>query len=463
MYTLKEIAKITEGKILKGDAQTSITEFSIRRKEHCKGAFYIPIFCNEDRQQYIIDAVKAGATGYMISNKYDRKEDIIEESLDINPEIMILEVENINQAIYQMASMSREQNKTIPIIAVTGSVGKTSICAMLTSILKQEKVVLSDEGNNHNTKVLLSHLLLDIQNYEIAVLEAGIASKNAMEPIAKLLEPSIAVINNIGTAHIGNLGSRENILKEKLQLTKYMQGEKIVFLNEEDDLLRKVKLDKDNKVYKYSLKEASHIQQQEDKIVFRTKVYDKETTFTLQAYGEHSVSNAICAIRIAEHFNIQKENIQKGLQGYRNVHRRFEVINQKGYTMIDDTYNASLASMEAGIKSANLIKKCKRRIAILGDMLELGEYAKELHTRVSEIFETVDFDMILTQGEKAKYITEAAKAYMPGKVVKHFDTQEALIDFLLSQVKEGDLLYFKASKKMGFDKIVKKLLEQERN
>ncbi len=459
MYTLEEIAKITEGKILKGDVQTGITEFSIRGREHQKGAFYMPIFCNEDRQAYIIDAVKAGATGYMISSQYDRKEAIIEESLKLNPEIMILQVENINQAIYKMAMESRQQNKIIPIIAVTGSVGKTSICAMLTSILKQEKVVLSDEGSNHNTRVLLSHLLLNIQNYEIAVLEVGIASKNTMEPMAKLLEPSIAVINNIGTAHIGNLGSRESILKEKLELTKHMQGEKLVFLNEEDDLLRKVELEEENTVYRFSLKEASRIQQQEHNIIFQTKVYGKETSFKLHAYGEHSVSNAICAIRIAEHFNIKQENIQKGIECYRSIPRRFEVIDQKGYTIIDDTYNASVASMEAGITNANLIKKCKRRIAVLGDMLELGDYAKELHIKVGKIFEIVDFEMLLTYGEKASYIAEVAKPYMQGKVIKHFDTQEALIDFLLSEVKEEDLLYFKASKKMGFDKIVKKLLE----
>lgn len=459
MFTIKEIKNITHAQIIKGKESTEIEKFNISSKKHYKDEFYIPIFWREDRQRYIIEAVKSGAIGYIISRKYEQKDKVIQESIKINSNIIILQVEDINEAIYQMAMYKKNQNIDIPIIAVTGSVGKTSICEMISSIIKEEKKVLSDNGNN-NTRPLLSWLMLDIEDYEIAVLEVGIGRKNMMEPISRLLCPSIAVINNIGTAHIGKLGSKENILKEKLQLTRYMKDKKIVFLNNDDTLLKEVELDDSYEIKKYSLAEAKNIEQKGEEITFEVKVYGESIKFYLKSYGNHNVSNAICAIRIAELLNIKGENIKRGIYNYKSVNRRFKVIKNNNLTIIDDTYNASLDSMRAGLISANRIEGNKRKIAVLGEMLELGEYSKQLHKEVGEIFKEINFDILLTQGNNTKYICKSANKYMKGKIVINFEKQEDLILYLLDIIKEQDLIYLKASKNMNFDKIVQKIIEK---
>ena len=456
---IEEIKNIINVKIINGKDTINIEKFNVSCRNHEKGEFYLPIFWREDRHTYIIDAVKKGAIGYMISSSCKDYESIIKESIKINPNISILQVENVNDAIYQLALYQRNKYIHIPMIAVTGSVGKTSTCEMISNVIKQEKKVLSDNGNN-NTKPLLSWLMLDFEDYEAAVLEAGIGKKDVMEPISKLLQPAIVVINNIGTAHIESFGSKEEILKEKVLLTKHMVDNKIVFLNQDDILLKDLKLDGKYRVVKYSAEEANHVRLENGVIGFDITLYGKNTHFCIHSYSRHDVSNAICAIRIGELLNIDKNNIINGLKEYKNVKRRFQVIRQNGYTIIDDTYNASLASMKSGLISANNIKGCKRRIAILGQMLELGNYSEPLHREVGEVFKEITFDVLLTQGEDTQYICQEAKKYMPNKKVIHYKKQDELVNQLLKEMKQGDLIYLKASKKIKFDQIVQQILEK---
>ncbi len=463
MITIKELKNLVDINIINGSENEKINEISFNRRKNYEGLFFIPLSIKEDRQKYILESVQLGAMGYMINKDYPQKDLIIKKSLEINPKLLIIEVENINDLIYKIAKIKREQNMHIPIIAVTGSVGKTSICEMIATILKQEKKVMSD-NLNCNTKLLLSMLLMvDIEDYEIAVLEAGMGSKGVMLPISELLKPSIVVINNIGTAHIGKLESKENILKEKLELTKYMKDDKIVFLNEDDQLLKDVKLDDSYKIIKYSIKEAKQIEQKEDFITFKMKVYGKDTKFCLNSYGIFNVHNAICAIKIGELLNIKIDNIQKGIQKYKNVDRRFKVIKKNKSIIIDDTYNASFESMKAGLFTANNIKNCKRKIAVLGDMLELGNYSEKLHSDVGELFKNLNYDILLTQGKKAKFISDVAKKYMNEEKVIHFENRNDLKAYLLKTIKAQDLIYLKASKDMKFNELVEELLNEKIN
>lgn len=458
MLTINEIRKLVTVKVINGNENTTLKNFNISCTNHFKNEFYLPVYLHKDRHQYIIDAVKMGAIGFMISSSCENYQKIINESIKINPKIIILEVENVNDTLYKMGEYNRQKNIHIPIIAVTGSVGKTSTCEMIASILKQERKVFSDTRNN-NTRLLLSLLLLEIDDYDIAVLEAGIASKNKMEPISKLLEPSIVVINNIGTAHIGNLGSKENILNEKLFLTKYMKNDKIVFLNSNDPLLQNLQLDEKYNTIKYNISEAVNIKQESNILSFDKKVHGKTINLTMNAYGSHNISNAICAIKIAELLNISTENIIKGISKYKNVSRRFNVTNKNEIIIIDDTYNASLASMQVGLKTANNIPNCKRKIAVLGEMLELGTLSKDLHSQVGETFKNLDFDILLTQGENTKFICETAKQYIKTNKVINFENQDDLINELFSIISKGDLVYLKASNKLKFNNIVCKLLD----
>jgi len=458
MLKLKEIEQITKGKIKNGEESKQIEKYYISKDNHYKDQFYIPIYWRGDRQQYILDAVKNGAMGYMISKSYINYDETVKQSLQLNPNLCIIEVEDINDAIYDLAMYVRNKNIDTPIIAVTGSVGKTSTTEMIYSILKQERKVYSDNGNN-NTKPLLSWLMLDIESYDIAVLEVGIGNKDVMEPLSELLKPSICVINNIGTAHIEKLGSQENILKEKLKIINHIKGPKIVLLNNDDELLKKVELDKSHNVIKYSLNEVFNVRENDGKISFNINIYGKQTELILNAYGKHNILNAVCAIKIAEFYNISINNIKNGIEQYKSVGRRFEInTNKNKNIIIDDTYNASFDSMKVGLKEASKMKS-KRKFAVLGEMLELGEFSKELHSRVGELFKELQFDYLYTQGENTKYICEEASKYIEKEKIKYFDSQKDLIRELLFDIKKEDLIYLKASNKMQFDTIVNKLKE----
>ena len=201
-----KIKEIMNGKIINGKEDIEIAGYNISTNRHFRNEFYIPIFWREDRHKYIIDAVREGASGYMISSSYEKFEEIINESKKINPNITIYQVENVNETLLKMAENNRNKHIDIPIIAVTGSVGKTTTTYMINTIINQEKKSLSDSQNN-NTKILLSLLLLHLDDYDIATLEVGIARKNTMEPISKLLQPWIVVIYNIGRTHLRKIRS----------------------------------------------------------------------------------------------------------------------------------------------------------------------------------------------------------------------------------------------------------------
>lgn len=459
MLTIDEIKEITNGKIINGNKETKIDKYCVSRDKHHKNEFFIPVTFRGDRQQYILDAVNAGAIGFMISPSFENYDYVIKKSLELNPNLCIIEVPNINDAIYSLGMYIRNKNIDIPIIAVTGSVGKTSTCEMISSILKQEKNVLSDTGNN-NTNVFLSWLLLEYDKNnkkDIAVLEAGMGSKNTISPISKLLQPSICVINNIGTAHIEKLGSKENILKEKLKITEFIKDDKILFLNKDDEMLRNIELE-DVNVIKYSINEAKNIKEENGNIEFELNIYNENTKIHINTYGKHNILNAIVAIRIAEHYKIKKDNIIKGLESYKNVDRRFAIKeNNKKNIIIDDTYNASFDSMKAGLITASNMT-AKRKIAVLGEMLELGDYSESMHSQVGNVFKDAKFDKLYTQGENTKYLCQSANKYISKDNIKFYINQEDLINDLISDLQEGDLIYLKASKKMKFNNIVNKLL-----
>lgn len=173
MYLLKEIEKYTKGKIINGNLETKLQEYCLTTDNHKKREFFIPIlFKNVNREEFIIDAVKAGAIGFMINKNSEQYIQIVEQAKKINPNIGIVEVEDVNQALYQLGLESRRRNIDKPIIAVTGSVGKTTLCSLISNILKTEIKVLHDfENRNQNTRWHVSQLLMYFENYDMAVIE----------------------------------------------------------------------------------------------------------------------------------------------------------------------------------------------------------------------------------------------------------------------------------------------------
>lgn len=464
MYTLKQLELETNGKIINGKNIT-INNFSVNKKviQNIKDYFFIPIiFKKENREKYILEHIRNDCIGFMINRNSEEREKIEKEAKEINPNICIIEVEDVNKSLYQLAQKCRQKNINKPVVAVTGSVGKTTICSLISQILATEINLLYDFNNdNKNTDSLISLLYLNFDNYDMAVTEIGIANFNRMQPISKLVKPSIAVINSIGTAHINNLKSKENILQEKMHITDDLKDEKILFVNYDDEYLKTVKESKDYKLKHYSLEDAKEIVQNEGKISFTAKIYEKDTRFNLNLYGVHYIRDIILAIKIAEIYNIKYENIVKAINDFKPVDGRFKVYEnkQKKIILIDDTYNSCLESAINGLKVSNEIKS-KRKIAVLGTICQSPngkEGTSKLHEQLGEYFKNLNFNYLYLTGDYTKHIYKGALSAFPEKNLKRYKTKELLEEQLEKDIKEGDLVYIKDAGLQEFEKIINRL------
>lgn len=457
MLNLEEIVKSTNGIIINGDSKIIPHNYVLDSREVKKGDFFVPIVGEKvDSHKFILDCVKKEIIGFFINSNCDKKEEIIRQSIEINNNICIIEVENAQNAIYDAAVYNRDKHINIPVIAVTGSVGKTSTREMIASVLKTEKNVLVTE-KNYNSCIGIPIMLLKLDKQDICVLEAGINSFGEMELESKLLKPNVAVITNIGTAHIGIFETRENILSEKIQITNYISGQKKVFVNSDDKLLRALKTNDKFVVDYFNIEMISYVDQTNESIEFRTKIYDNEELILINQIGNHNVYNALCAIKVAETFNIKKENIIEGIRNYKNFSRRLEKIKlDNGVLLIDDTYNASIDSMKSGLITVNDLTS-KRKIAVLGDMFELGESSDEIHANVGEIFKILNYDILFTLGDASKKIASSASKYI--KEVFEYDNREELVDRIKTEMKVGDIIYFKASNGMKFNELIEQIKE----
>lgn len=460
MFNLKEIKEYTNGKIVNGDKNTIITYYSINQKFHIKNSFYVPIdFHGVNRELYIIDSVKFGGIGFMIDRDSQRYENIIKEAKSINPDICILEVDNVNDSIYALAKLNRKLNIDIPIIGITGSVGKTTMSSIISNILNKEKKVFHDfDNSNMNTKVLISSDLMHIENYDMAVIEMGTSDSGNMNILSELVRPSIAVITTIGTAHLNNFHNKENILEEKLHITDCLKDEKILFVNSDNELLQNVEETEKYKVIKCSVNEASNIFENENGIQFEIDIYNKETKFELELYSMHYLSSIVIAIRIAEHYNIKYENIISGIKEFKPIDGRQKILKntKRDLILIDDSYSSSVESVELGLDVANKMKS-KRKIAILGKMAAYGEESGSLHEELGKYFSNLNFDYLYLTGEYTKHIFKGALTCFEEKNIKKFKTKELLIEDLKTNIQNGDLIYIKAAHTQKFGDIVKEL------
>ncbi len=463
MLKLKEIEKYTNGKIICGNKETIINNYCLTQKiREMKNYFFIPIiFRKVNRENYIIDHIKNGCIGFMIDKNSKNKAEIEKVAQELNPNICIVEVESVNEAIYKIGIKCRENNIEKPIIAVTGSVGKTTLCSLISQVLKTEINLLHDfknENNNTKSHISLSYLFLD--NYDMAVTEVGISDFGKMSDLSKLVQPSIAVINSIGTSHINKLKTKENILKEKLHITDYIKDKKILFLNYDDEYLSKVNQSEDYEIRYYSINDAKNINRIDGKISFDTKIYGIDTNFKLNLYEEYNIRNVVLAIKIAEIYNIKYENIVKAINEFKSVDGRFKILKNidKNIILIDDIYSSCFESVKMGLESANKIKS-KRKIAVLGTIgaAPTLEETSKIHEEIGTYFNKLNFDYIYLIGDFTKHIYRGALNVLEEKYIKRFKTIELLIEDLEKNIEEGDLIYFKESGFQNFGKIIDEL------
>ena len=473
---VKDIVKITNGKILYGDERIPCNHFVRDSREVKEGDVYVALKGEKfDGNDFCLDAIYNGAKVCIVSKDITAEEnDEIKKS-----NVTIIQVPDTLKALQEIATYKRIQYN-IPVVAVTGSVGKTSTKDLIASVVSQKYNTLKTKGN-YNNEIGLPLTILGLTDEEAMVVEMGMNHFGEIRKLTNIAKPTVAVITNIGTAHIGNLGSRENILKAKLEILEGLQGNTVVINNDNDLLYKWANENKDKyNIITYGIKNkskymATDIKSFEDKSEFKVVCEKNESIsdskqnvnmdskqdinrakeeginnkiVTVPVGGEHFILNSLCAIAVGEYLNVPTEKIINGIANLELTKKRMEILTSKaGATVINDTYNANYDSMKAAIIYLKEIKN-KRKIAVLGDMLELGDYSKGLHEKVGEEVDE-SIDILITIGKEAKYIDEKSKAK---RIIECKDNDEAIEKLKEIQTK-NDAILLKASNGMKFFEI----------
>lgn len=370
---------------------------------------------------------------------------IDEEVEDFNTEIPIIKVENTYDSLLRIASYLRSKYN-IPLIAVTGSNGKTTTKELIYNILSTKYNVLkSINSNNNHIGVPLTLFELKPE-HEIVVLELGMNHLGEIRKLSNVCKPNVAVITNIGTAHIGNLGSKKKIFKAKMEILKGMNKGYLV-INGDDKYLKKIKSRKhiiyrcgfkvNNQIYAYNIKTTIN------KSVFDIKVLDENYKLTFNVPSKHLITNVLLAIQVGLLFKINIKDIVKVIEEYQPLDKRMNIIKLKrNNVMIADCYNSSYESL---IGVLELIKKIPtNKVIILGDILELGKYSKRIHLKIGKYLKKMKNTITLLVGKEMQVIK---------KCTKHFIDNEALINYLKNKTFSNSIILIKGSRKMHLEEI----------
>ena len=457
--TLENIAKACNG-IYVGDEDLKSKEITGVEKDSRlieDGYLYLPfVGARVDGHDFIPQVFDKGALCTLS-----------EKNLD-NPKGPYIKVESVATALKDIAEFYRKQ-LSCKIIGITGSVGKTSTKEIIASVLEEKFKVLKTEGN-YNNEIGEPLTILKIRDeHEVAVIEMGISDFEEMHRLAKVSRPDVCVITNIGTCHLENLGDRDGVFKAKTEMFDHLQVDGTVILNGDDDKLSTKKEVNGKPVIFYGVGADSAFDIKKD--IYATdienhglegmcaKIHTPQGDFDakIPIPGEHNVYNALAGTAVGLQLGLSIREIAQGIASVQTIAGRTNLLHVKGMTVIDDCYNANPVSMKASIDV--LAHTSGRRIAVLGDMGELGAEEKELHRSIGKAVAASGIDALFCAGTLAEEYASEAKAN-PECEVHYKKTREEMTEELLAYVKEGDTVLVKASHFMEFPKVVEALTKE---
>lgn len=393
---VKDMLQICNGKLICGNEEEICEHFVKDTNEVTVGDVYVGIKGEKVDGSLIYEkALKNGARICLLEEIPIQK-----ETYEKYPNTTIIVVKNSIEAIQKLATYKRSLYD-IPVIGITGSVGKTSTKDIIAGVVSTTYKVRKTYGN-YNNHIGLPLTILGLKDHTALVVEMGMNHLGELRKLTNIAKPTICVITNVGTAHIGNLGSRDNILKAKLEILEGLTKDGIAIINNDNDLLHNWNMqNKEYKVKSFGIENKSDIIAQdistnEHESNFTSYIYGEKIKVEVPVIGKHFVYNAICAICVGEVLNISKQNILKGIKEFELSKNRMEMLkNEKEVTIINDCYNASFDSMKASLEVLSKIEG-RRKIAVLGDILELGEYSKKIHEDVGNEVTKNNIDILIT-------------------------------------------------------------------
>lgn len=452
---IQDVLKATNGRLVNDTVLKAmdITGISIDSRKIEKGQLFIPIVGERfDGHDFISDVYNKGAAITLVSN--------VDKLLKNQPAIIVFDTK---KALIDLAKYYRN-SFDIPIIAITGSVGKTSCKEMVASVLSTKYKVHKTKGNFNNDIGLPLSILDMPSDTQIAIFEMGMNHYGEIDLLSSIAKPTHAIITNIGVSHIEYFGSKEGILKAKSEILNHLKENSSVILNGDDEYLRKLEnnVTKECIYFGFEFNNTYYIKSYNelgfDGIKATIKGVNDTYEIVLNVLGKHMLYYALVGVILGERLGLKKEEIIEGISNYKNEKMRLnkEVLNN-GITIINDAYNASVDSMKSALELLKSIQSDKRKIAILGDMFEMGSYAEEGHNIVGNFASRCSLDLLICVGKSARWIYMASKSNMQN--VMYFETKKELLDVINSLIKPQDIILVKASRGMKLEDTIEKIKE----
>lgn len=444
---LKEIENACMGRAV-NYKDVAIENISTDSRKIDAGTLFVPLIGERfDGHDFIDDVISKGAAAF-ISDR------------EIETELPYIIVEDTTKALGDIAKYYRGLFK-IPVIGITGSVGKTTTKEMTASVLGEKFNVIKTQGNfNNHIGLPLTIFNID-ESTDIAVLEMGMNHRGEIRYLGQIAGINAAVITNAGTSHIGNLGSREGILAAKCEIFENLDPNGIKIINGDCDMLSTLK-GREDRAFFYSTKDetadifAKNIEFRGlEETSFTICLSGREIFVNMKASGIHIVANALAAAKVGEYFGLNDDEIKRGIESFKNPGKRMDIVKTDRYTIINDTYNANPQSVKAGIDV--LSKMEGRRVAVLGEMLELGEESGKYHREVGEFAAKAGIDVVVGIGDENVLKLTLGASFGGGGKVFYYKTKEEFYANRKKIFKNGDTVLIKASRGEKFEEIAEML------
>jgi UDP-N-acetylmuramoyl-tripeptide--D-alanyl-D-alanine ligase len=448
---LEMLARWTRGEVASGDPAAAITSICTDSRTMKAGDVFLALRGEKfDGHNYVQEAARRGALGAVIDRPVE----------GLPKDFYVLQVRDTLKALQQMAGEYR-RSLPIQVVCITGSNGKTSTKDLASAVLRERFQITRTEGNlNNHIGVPLTILKLRSSD-QIGVFEIGMNHPGEIAPLAALAQPDVAVITNIGLAHIEFMGSREAIANEKATLAEALPPSGTVVLNSDDDFSRLIASKTRADAIFCGLAEdanirATRLSQDFSGMKFELRAFGKCVTAQLPVPGVHMVRNALLAVGVGHAFGMSLEEAASGLSNLQLTKGRLEQKVVRGIQVLDDTYNANPDSMKAALLTLSQMSTNGRRIAVLGRMGELGSESERGHRSVGQAASDLGLDCVVTVGDEAALIADEAWRGGVAKVVKVGDQEEA-IKALREYARAGDLILVKGSRSSKMERIVEGL------
>jgi UDP-N-acetylmuramoyl-tripeptide--D-alanyl-D-alanine ligase len=447
MFTIKEIVSVTGGEILQQGRSSQVKNVSTDTRSIRTGDLFVAIKGGRfDGHDFLAQAVASGARTLLVSRR----------DMKFPEKVTVILVADTVKAYGHIARSHRRRFPGLPVIAITGSAGKTTTKEMIASVLKTKRRVLYSKGTENNHIGVPSTLLKIRVNHEAAIIEAGTNHHGEIPWLASLIEPTIAVFTNVGPSHLAGLGTPEGVFTEKAALADHVMSNGALVVNVDDLFFRKLlKRKRPARILGYAIDRsvdvtASDVQGSRKGITF--KVGREPFALTSPVWG--NVHNALAAIAVGRLLKLENDDIRRGLKRFKAPKGR-QVFHRAGkVVLIDDTYNANPVSFKNAVRTLKTMKGSGRAVLVAGDMLELGMF----HQEVGDFAACHGVDMVLTCGVLAKFIAEGVRKAGRSCEAVSFENKEDVLKELKKKIRPGDVVLVKGSRGMRMENLVQDLL-----